>query len=57
MKNNELPDALSRQPGDEVFVKDPAEAEAKSRRVEVLGLPQCRRITPTCICETKTDNT
>jgi hypothetical protein len=27
-KNNELPDALSRQPIDEVFVEDPAEAEA-----------------------------
>jgi hypothetical protein len=27
-KNNEMPDALSRQPGDEVFVEDPAEAEA-----------------------------
>jgi hypothetical protein len=26
-KNNELPDALSRQPGDEVFVEHPAEAE------------------------------
>jgi hypothetical protein len=27
-KNNELPDALFRQPGDEIFVEDPAEAEA-----------------------------
>jgi hypothetical protein len=27
-KNNELLDVLSRQPGDEIFVKNPAEAEA-----------------------------
>jgi hypothetical protein len=27
-KSNELPDALSTQPGDEVFVENPAEAEA-----------------------------
>jgi hypothetical protein len=26
-KNNELPDAFSRQPGDDVFVEDPAEVE------------------------------
>jgi hypothetical protein len=38
-KNNELPGALSRQPGDEVFVEDPAEAEAflPLERIEAEG--------------------
>jgi hypothetical protein len=38
-KNNELPDVFSRQPGDEVFVEDPAEAETflPPERIEPEG--------------------
>jgi hypothetical protein len=38
-KKNELPGTLSRQPGDEVFVEDPAEAEEflLPKRIEPEG--------------------